>query len=105
MGGGSFCFSDYTAYSKSVGKTIDCCTRAISSGQEWHAHDIDEDLDPKNVIRECCNSDEHPNTLPVILALDVMKNVWTGYFTEEDIFGFNLAYTDEILSELNKVLD
>lgn len=24
---------------------------------------------------------------------------------EEDIFGFNLAYTDEILSELNKVLD
>ena len=69
MGGGSFCFSDYSAYSKSMGKVVDCCTRAISSGQEWHAHDIDEDLDPKNVIRECCNSDEHPNTLPVILAL------------------------------------
>ena len=38
-------------------------------------------------------------------ALEVMKDVWTGYFTEEDIFGFNLAYTDDILSELNKVLD
>lgn len=38
-------------------------------------------------------------------ALDVMKDAWTGYFTEEDIFGFNLAYTDDILSELNKALD
>lgn len=28
-------------------------------------------LDPKNVIRECRDSDEHPNTIPVILALDV----------------------------------
>ena len=29
------------------------------------------DLDPKNVIRECVDSTEHPNTKPVILALDV----------------------------------
>ena len=78
MGGGSFCFSDYSAYSKSMGKVVDCCTRAISSGQEWHAHDIDEDLNPKNVIRECCNSDEHPNTLPVILALDVTGSMGTA---------------------------
>lgn len=78
MGGGSFCFADYSAYSKSMCKTVDCCTRAISSGQEWHAHDIDEDLDPKNVIRECCNSDEHPNTLPVILALDVTGSMGTA---------------------------
>lgn len=28
-------------------------------------------LDPKNVIRECCDTEEHPNTIPVILALDV----------------------------------
>jgi hypothetical protein len=28
-------------------------------------------LNPKNVMRECCDSEEHPNTLPVILALDV----------------------------------
>jgi hypothetical protein len=29
------------------------------------------DLNPKNVIRECVDSTEHPNTKPVILALDV----------------------------------
>ena len=29
------------------------------------------ELNPRNVMRECCDSDEHPQTLPVILALDV----------------------------------
>ena len=28
-------------------------------------------LNPYNVIRECCDTEEHPNTIPVILALDV----------------------------------
>jgi hypothetical protein len=28
-------------------------------------------LNPHDVVRECCDSDEHPNTIPVILALDV----------------------------------
>lgn len=28
-------------------------------------------MDPKNVIRECCDSEEHPGTIPIILALDV----------------------------------
>ena len=32
---------------------------------------IAPELDPMNVIRECCDSEEHPNTRPVILALDV----------------------------------
>lgn len=29
------------------------------------------ELNPKNVIRECRDSSEHPNTFPIILALDV----------------------------------
>ena len=37
----------------------------------FKARTIDPALNPKNVIRECCDSAEHPNTLPVILALDV----------------------------------
>ena len=28
-------------------------------------------LDPYNVIRECCDGEDHPATIPVILALDV----------------------------------
>ena len=33
--------------------------------------ELDSSLNPKNVVRECCDSEEHPNTVPVILALDV----------------------------------
>ena len=32
---------------------------------------IEPELDPMNVIRECRDSEEHPNTFPVILGLDV----------------------------------
>lgn len=78
MGGGSFCFADYSSYSRAAGKCLDVRTKAVTSGQEWHAHDIDKDLNPKNVIRECCNSAEHPNTLPVILALDVTGSMGTA---------------------------
>ena len=28
-------------------------------------------LDPRNVMRECCDSEDHPESVPVILALDV----------------------------------
>lgn len=71
MGGGSFSLSAYADYSASCGRTYDATTSRVS-GQEFHARRIDESLDPKKfTIRECVNSDEHPNTIPVILALDV----------------------------------
>lgn len=38
-------------------------------------------------------------------ALKVMYEVWTGYFTQEDIFGYNLAYTDDIIKNLDNVLE
>lgn len=49
-------------------------TRGLSnfSAQEiYRARRLDSMLDPKNVIRECCDSEDHPHSLPVILGLDV----------------------------------
>ena len=71
MGAGSFSACSFAAYSTSLGRSYDADTGRVS-GQEYTATRIDESLDPKKFsIRECCNSDEHPNTIPVILALDV----------------------------------
>jgi hypothetical protein len=55
-----------------MGKLYDEDSGRITSGQEFKARTIDESLDPRKFkIRECVNSNEHPNTVPVILALDV----------------------------------
>ena len=63
-------FSDYTVKTKKV---------SLDSSGEYHArHDqiykatkMSKALNPLNVIRECRDSEDHPNTIPVILALDV----------------------------------
>lgn len=43
----------------------------LSTSQIYEARTIDPLLNPRNVIRECKDSEEHPNTFPIILALDV----------------------------------
>jgi hypothetical protein len=43
----------------------------MSNQEMFKSHKIDEALNPYGVIRECVDSEEHPNTIPVILALDV----------------------------------
>jgi hypothetical protein len=70
MGGGSYSVRSFAAYSKSVGTTYDASTHRIS-GHKFDASSIAKELNAKGKIRECCNSKEHPNTVPVILALDV----------------------------------
>ena len=71
MGYGSFSSSDYRDYSVSRGKYYDADSGRVS-GQHFEARKIDSSLDPKLFkIRECANNEEHPNTIPVILALDV----------------------------------
>ena len=71
MGSGSFRVSSYAAYNTSLGRTYDKDTGRIS-GQTFESKHIDPSLDPKKFrVRECVNNDEHPNTIPVILALDV----------------------------------
>lgn len=76
MGSGSWSVSNYATYACSTGRGYDfsSCTLAkdyTSSSQAFTAYQIDKAMDPKNVLRECCDSEEHPATIPVILALDV----------------------------------
>lgn len=71
MGHGTFTSASYASYSTSLGKMYDTDTGRVS-GQEFTAVLLDESLDPQKFkVRECANSEEHPNTIPVILGLDV----------------------------------
>ena len=92
MGGGSYSASSFATYSTSVGKAYDVRTNRIS-GQTFEATRLKEVLNPKGKIRECCNSEEHPNTVPVILALDVTGSM-----------GAACKETAEALSQIMKTL-
>lgn len=75
MGSGSWSSSDYTRYSavvKGRSVTADGLLHSSYSAQDlFTSKKIQTELNPYNVVRECCDSEEHPNTIPVILALDV----------------------------------
>lgn len=75
MGWGEWDTDSFRSYSTSKGLTTDSLgviTSSISNQEMFKARSLDPALDPKNVIRECCDSEDHPNTLPVVIALDVM---------------------------------
>lgn len=75
MGGGAWTTVTATNYvttayaSSGVRSLSDFAT--LDCSQIYESRKLDPMLDPKNVIRECRDSDEHPNTFPIILALDV----------------------------------
>lgn len=73
MGGGSWTSKAFDNYiTTSYGMDSDTySTSSMSARQIYRARGLNEKLNPYNVMRECCDSEEHPNTLPVILALDV----------------------------------
>lgn len=86
MGSGTFTASAYCSYSMSSGKMLD--TRGyVTSGQRFEANSINKKLNPRNVIRECVNSDEHPNTLPIILALDVTGSMGSACYRTAQALG------------------
>lgn len=74
MGGGSWTRDSFMNYSST--KKMNVASDGSISG-DYHAQDmfkqrmIAPELNPLNVMRECCDSEEHPNTIPVILGLDV----------------------------------
>lgn len=74
MGCGTWTSSSFASYSTTRGRgvSMDGSIKGAYSNQDmFKAKTIDPALNPKNVIRECCDTSEHPNTIPVILALDV----------------------------------
>lgn len=73
MGSGAFTTSSFRSYSTSRGRTVDAKgTVTCDSLQDFYQQTyIHKDLNPYKAVRECCDSEEHPNTIPVILGLDV----------------------------------
>ena len=71
MGGGAWTTKAFNEVKASRGfSTVD--TFAFSSTQStFKATTINEKLNPYGVVRECCENEEHPNTIPIILGLDV----------------------------------
>lgn len=78
MGGGSWTTKNYVSYSNALGRTTALNTTgttildsSLNVFQIYKSTRLDSMLDPLNATRECLDSDEHPETIPVILALDV----------------------------------
>lgn len=70
MGGGCYTSCSFNDYATSRGYSYNATTNRID-GVQFESRTLKDSLNPCKVIRECCNSDEHPDTVPVILALDV----------------------------------
>ena len=64
MGGGYWTSSNWSSFSTA---------RVAGKGTAgiYTSRTIKSDFDPKNVVRESCDSAEHPNSTPIILGLDV----------------------------------
>lgn len=74
MGSGSWTTASFVNYATTRGYDTDSrgvVTTNYSNQEMFKSKELDSSLNPKNVVRECCDSKEHPNTFPVILALDV----------------------------------
>ncbi len=74
MGSGAWSRSTFYEYSKVTGRTVskDGSIAGDYSAQEmFKSRSLSDALNPYRVVRECCDSGEHPGTVPVILALDV----------------------------------
>jgi len=74
MGSGVWREDTFRSYSRRMGRTVGTDGRVagnLSNQEMFSARALDPMLDPKDVMRECCDTKEHPETIPVILALDV----------------------------------
>lgn len=70
MGSGAWTSSAFNAYTTSTRGSVDALN-SMNYQQIYKSKRLNDKLNPYKVTRECCDSEEHPNTIPVILALDV----------------------------------
>ena len=67
MGGGSWTTKDWTAYTTTKGYTA-----SSSVSDMYDAYRMKDEFNPlKITVRESCDSEEHPNSTPIVLCLDV----------------------------------
>lgn len=74
MGSGYWTRESFVSYNASRGRTVNASGHLdskLTDQQIYLQKSLHPLLDPKGVTRECCDSAEHPATIPVILALDV----------------------------------
>lgn len=100
MGGGAWTSRSYVntiAATYNVSNSIDILN--MTTEQVFRSSALDPALNPRGVMRECRDSEEHPNTVPVILALDVTGSMGKAARA-------CAAKLDEIMTELyGKVTD
>ena len=80
MGSGRWTSDSFTSYSSSQGRTVSKDGFVnVSKENAFKQTTVHKTLDSRNIaVRECCNSAEHPNTIPIILALDVTGSMSTA---------------------------
>lgn len=64
MGGGSYSYNTSVARADAVYKSMD-------RSEVFTSTSLNPQMDIKNKVRECVDSEEHPNAFPIIIGLDV----------------------------------
>ena len=86
MGSGIWTADSFAEYSTSMGRSLSKSSStgyvtldsSYSAQDIYTSHTLNEELNPYKVNRECVDTKEHPNTIPVILALDVTGSMGQG---------------------------
>ena len=99
MGWGSWTSATYTTAVRSMGFSSTTAMASASVQEVYRENRLNPLLNPKNVVRECLDTEEHPETIPVILALDVTGSMGSAAT-------MCASKLDEIMKELyDKVKD
>lgn len=99
MGSGSWDSVAYTTSVRTLGFSNTTAMSYANVQEVYRESNLHPLLNPYKVVRECCDSKEHPETIPVILALDVTGSMGRAAT-------MCASKLDEIMSELyGKVKD